>query len=85
MHVAMAAKRKRETLDDLLKTVIANEDLTGFCTRAKIRPWTLKRLRDGVGERTHRGTVLAIAAERGVSPERVEKAIKASRDAAKKG
>lgn len=81
----MAEKRRRETLDDLLRKVIDEGGLTDFCKRARISPWTLQRLRQGVGERTHRGTVLAIAAERGVPPERVEKAIEATRENAKKG
>ena len=72
--------RRPETLDDLLCQVIAESDLTGFCERARISPWTLTRLRNGVGARGPcRGTALAIAAERGVSEARVQRAIEASR------
>ena len=68
-----------ETLDELLRDCIEGGDLTAFCVRAGISPYTLHRLRRGQGKRSHRGTALAIAAERGVSEDRVQRAIEASR------
>lgn len=75
-------RRKPETLDDLLSDVIAEERLTAFAKEAGIRPWTLLRLRTGEGTRTHRGTILALAAALGMTEERVRSAIEATRAAA---
>jgi len=70
---------RSETLDELLRDCIESGDLTAFCVRAGISPYTLHRLRRGQGKRSHRGTALAIAAERGVSEARVARAIETSR------
>lgn len=70
-----------ETLDDLLAGVAARGDLTAFASRAGIRPWTLLRLRQGVGTRTHRGTVIALARALRLPVQRVADAIDASRAA----
>ncbi len=72
----------RETLDDLLAAVIADGRVTAFATRAGIRPYTLLRLRRGIGGRTHAGTVAVLARSLRVSQDRVRAAIEASRAAA---
>jgi hypothetical protein len=69
------------TLDDLLAPVIEARGITAWCKAAGIRPWTLLRLRDGDGERTHRGTVLAIARKLRLPETEVAAAIAASRRA----
>ena len=76
-------KRRSETLDDLLRDIIAKGRLTAWCAKAGVAPWTLLRLRSGTGTRTHRGTVQAIADALGVTRERVAAAIAASRAAAR--
>lgn len=82
------ARRKPETLDDLLQPIIAADRLTAWCTDvAGIRPWTMLRMRQGQSSRTHKGTILAIVAglkAEGIEADaaRVEAAIAASRDAA---
>lgn len=76
------AKRRTETLDDLLAAVVAEGRLTDFAKGAGLSPWTLLRLRNGEGSRTHRGTVLGLAKALGVDPARVRAAIQASRAAA---
>lgn len=73
------AKRRTETLDDLLRDIIAKGQLTAWCEKAGVAPWTLLRLRNGVGTRTHRGTVQTLADALGVTRERVVAAIAASR------
>ena len=86
MRYTMARMRKRhETLDDLLQSVIAENRLTAFCGEAGIAPWTLLRLRTGQGTRTHRGTLTQLAAALKVDVARVRAACEASRDAATKG
>lgn len=75
--------KKPETLDDLLAPVIAAGKLTAFARRAGIRPWTLLRLRQGAGTRTHTGTVAVLARSLRMPVERVRAAIDASRAAAK--
>lgn len=70
---------RTRTLDDLLRPVLEAGEVTEFCERAGISPTTLRRMRNGEGTRNHRGTVLAIAAELGVSEAVVKKAIEASR------
>jgi hypothetical protein len=77
------AKRRAETVDDLLADVVARGELTDFARKAGISPWTLLRLRTGEGVRTHRGTVLALAKALGVDPARVRSACEASRAARK--
>lgn len=83
-------RRKPETLDDLLRPLIEAERLSAWCTEvAGIRPWTMLRLRQGTGSRTHKGTILAIVAglkAEGIEADaaRVEAAIAASRAAAEK-
>jgi hypothetical protein len=77
------ARRKRETLDDLLKPILAEGRFTSWCnTVAGVRPWTVLRWRRGIGGRVHTGTVLAVAQALGVPPARVRAAIEASRAAA---
>jgi DNA-binding Xre family transcriptional regulator len=70
---------RRRTLDDLLRKVIAERRLTQFCKDVGISPWTLQRMRNGEGTRNHRGTILAMATELGVSEDVVRKAIEATR------
>jgi len=73
------ASRHIETLDDLLRDVIAAKRLTEWCGEVGIRPWTLLRLRQGKGGRVHAGTVAAIASKLRLPRERVQAAIEASR------
>ena len=75
------AKRRTETLDDLLRNEIRAGTLTTFAHKAGLAPWTLLRLRTGKGTRVHQGTALAIADALGIDPARVRAAIVASRDA----
>lgn len=72
-------KRRTETLDDLLRDHLEGRKFGVLCAKAGLRPWTVLRLRKGEGTRTHRGTVLALAAALGVPEERVAAAIAASR------
>lgn len=74
---------RTETLNDLLAPVIEAKRLTEWAKEAGIEPYTLLRLRNGIGTRTHAGTVIAIASKLRVSRERVEAAIAASRASAK--
>ena len=53
--------RTTETLDELLAPAIASSTLAAIAARAGIRPWTLLRLRQGQGKRTHHGTIVALA------------------------
>lgn len=84
------ARRKPETLDDVLRPILDADRFTEWCEGvAKIRPWTVLRLRQGSGQRVNRGTVLAIVAglkAEGIEADdaRVEAAIAASRAAAGK-
>jgi hypothetical protein len=84
------ARRKPETLDDLLRPILDADRFTSWCEDvAGIRPWTMLRLRQGTGSRTHKGTILAIVAglkAEGIEADadRVEAAIAASRAAAGK-
>jgi hypothetical protein len=83
------ARRKSETLADLLKPIRDADRFTSWCeTVAHVRPWTVLRLIDGKSSRWHRGTVLAIVAglaAEGIKADepRVRSAIEASRAAAK--
>lgn len=85
----MAKRRKPETLADLLCPIVDAGRLTVWCRDvAGLRPWTVLRLRDGKGTRTHKGTVLAIVAglaAEGIKADeaRVVAAISASRAAGK--
>lgn len=78
------ASRPAETVDDLLRPVLDARRLTEWCQEVGIRPWTVLRLRRGIGGRVHAGTVAAIATKLRVPRERVEAAILASREAAGK-
>lgn len=71
--------KRRETLDDLLREHLEARKFGDLCRRAGLRPWTVLRLRQGQGQRTHRGTILALAAALGVPEARVAAAIEASR------
>lgn len=71
----------RETLDDLLAPILADGRVTAFAVRAGLRPYTLLRLRQGIGSRTHAGTVAVLARSLRVSQARVRAAIEASRAA----
>lgn len=75
---------KRETLDDLLRPILEADRFTAWCREAGLQPYTVLRLRNGIGTRTHAGTIAAIAMKLRVSRERVAAAIAASRAAAGK-
>lgn len=72
---------RTETLEDLLADVIDSDGLTALARKAGIRPWTLLRLRNGDGTRTHAGTVLALARALRLPQDRVRAAIEAQRAA----
>jgi len=72
---------RAETMDDLLAPVIADGGLTALAEKAGIRPYTLLRLRQGQGTRTHQGTVVALARALRLPAARVRAAIEASRAA----
>lgn len=80
--------RRREVLDDLFKPILDAGRFTIWCKEvAHLSPWTVLRLRLGMGERVSHGTVLAIVAGLAaegirVSEERVRAAIDATRAAA---
>lgn len=76
-------KAEPETVDDLLADWIAGSRLTELSARSGLRPWTILRLRNGEGSRTHAGTVLALAKALRLPVARVRAAIEASRAAAK--
>lgn len=73
------AKRRRETLDDLL--TCHGVGLTAFAKAAGIPAFTLYRLREGLVERPRIATLTAIAAALGIDVERVRAACAASRAA----
>lgn len=79
------ARRRPETLDDLLRPLIDADRLTKWCREvAGLRPWTVLRLRRGDGVRVHKGTVMALVAglrAEGIEADeaRVRAAIEASR------
>jgi transcriptional regulator with XRE-family HTH domain len=70
--------KRRETLDDLLGSLVPNERLDAFAVRAGISPAGLFNLRHGQTAKPQRRTVAAIAAALGVDLERVRKAIEES-------
>lgn len=72
-----------ETLNDLLADAIAEGGLHRIAAKAQIRPYTLLRLRKGIGGRTHAGTVAMLARALRLPVARVGAAIRASRAAAK--
>lgn len=74
---------RRETLDDLLRDVLEARRFSLWCEEAGVYPWTVLRLRKGLGQRVHPGTVAVLAAKLRVPRERVMAAIEASRAAAK--
>lgn len=71
--------REPETLDHLLRSVIAAHEITAWATAAGITPYTLLRLRTGAGSRVHGGTVMALAAALDMDEDRVKAAINESR------
>lgn len=73
------AKRKTETLDDLLRPWIDSERLTEWCIEHRIEPRTVHRLRNGQSS-PRLATLLMLATALGVPEARVLAAIKASRD-----
>lgn len=70
---------RRETLDDLLADVIRERRFSRWCEEAGIYPWTVLRLRQGIGKRVHPGTVALLAGKLRLPRERVAAAIDASR------
>lgn len=72
-----------ETLDDILKPVLAEGRFTAWCAEVGVTPWTVLRMRKGMGQRTHATTIAAMAFKLGVEPKRLAKAIAASRRRAK--
>lgn len=73
-------RRKTETLDDLLRDcgVRDDEGLTAFAERAGITPRTLLRLRQGLVEKPHAGTLKLLSLALKVPVDRVAQAVAAS-------
>lgn len=78
-----------ETIDDLLAPILAGRRLTAWAYAAGLSPWTIRRIRQGLGGSVHSGTVHAIVAALAadgvqVDVKRVRAAIAATSRAAKR-
>ena len=70
-----------ETVNDILAEHLGEKGVTELCAKAGIAPYTLRRMRRGIGSRQHAATIAAVARALGVNARRLRDAIERTRRA----